>query len=143
MSDSEMEQDILDLGLTAPRVTPEHINALMESVVYDVHVIPGTTTTLATALLNGFSLATEQTACVDKENFNAMVGAKYAIEAAKVAAKNKLWELEGYHLKKCLDLNLQNITQLTPEMVAMLDSPPEPTEDFVAGARKYKTSTEK
>jgi hypothetical protein len=103
MSDKEMEQDILDLGLTAPRVAPEYIDSLMESVTYAVHVIPGTTTTLATALIDGFSLATEQTACVDKENFNAKLGAKYAIKAAKTAAKDKLWELEGYHLKKKLE----------------------------------------
>jgi hypothetical protein len=103
MSDKQMEQDILDLGLTAPRVTPEYIDALMESVTYAVHVIPETTTTLATALLDGFSLATGQTACVDKENFNKKLGAKYAIESAKSLAKNKLWELEGYHLKKKLE----------------------------------------
>jgi hypothetical protein len=100
MSDKQMELDILALDLTAPRVTPEYIDALMELVTYAVHVIPGTTTTLATALLNGFSLATGQTACVDKENFNAKLGAKYAIKAAKLLAKDKLWELEGYCLKK-------------------------------------------
>ena len=102
MSDKEMEKEIVSLGLTAPRVTLESIESLMASVVYDVHVIPDTTTTLATAMLDGFTLATEQTACVDKANFNAELGAKYAIEAAKASAQSKLWELEGYALKKQL-----------------------------------------
>ena len=47
--DDEMERDIERLNLTAPRVTPDQIEALMAGVTYDVHVVPGTTTTLATS----------------------------------------------------------------------------------------------
>ncbi len=99
MSDIEMEKEILELGLTAPRITPEHIESLMDKVEYRVHVVEGTTTTQATALLDGFSLAIGVTACVDPANFNAQLGAKYAIEKARDLASDKLWELEGYALK--------------------------------------------
>lgn len=115
MSDKEMEKEIVSLGLTAPRVTLESIEALMASVVYDVHVIPDTNTTLATAILDGFTLATEQTSCVDKANFNAELGAKYAIEAAKASAKSKLWELEGYALKKQLAIESTPLSRLLAE----------------------------
>ncbi|MFB2890998.1 Gp49 family protein [Aeromonas veronii] len=102
--DAEMERDIERLNLTAPRVTPDQIAALMEGVTYDVHVIPGTTTTLATAIAaNGFTLAIGMTACADPDNFNAELGAKYAIKDAEGKAKAMLWKLEGWRLKCHLD----------------------------------------
>ena len=56
--DAEMEREIQTLGLTAPRVTPDQIDALMRGVRYEVQVVPGTTTTLATAIAaNGFKNA--------------------------------------------------------------------------------------
>lgn len=98
--DAEMERDIQTLELTAPRVTPEQIDALMVGVTYDVHVIPGTTTTIATAIAaNGFTLAIGMTACADPANFNAKFGAKYAIKDAASKAKAMLWKLEGWRLK--------------------------------------------
>lgn len=98
-TDKKMESEIIELGLTAPRITLDHINELMEKVTYHTHVVPGSTTTVAVAMLEGFTLCQEITACVDAKNFNAELGAKYAIEKAKVVAKDKLWELEGYALK--------------------------------------------
>lgn len=98
--DAEMEREIQTLELTAPRVTPEQIDALMAGVTYDVHVIPGTTTTIATAIAaNGFTLAIGMTACADPANFNAKFGAKYAIKDAESKAKAMLWKLEGWRLK--------------------------------------------
>ncbi|AZU47950.1 hypothetical protein C3B79_2179 [Aeromonas hydrophila] len=65
--DAEMERDIQVLGLTAPRVTPEQIDALMRGVRYEVQVVAGTTTTLATAIAaNGFTLAIGMTACASR-----------------------------------------------------------------------------
>ena len=82
--DAEMERDIQALELTAPRVTPEQIDALMRGVRYEVQVVPGTTTTLATAIAaNGFTLAIGMTACADPANFNAEFGAKYAIKGCR------------------------------------------------------------
>lgn len=100
--DHAMQADFEASGSVYPKVTAERIDELMQRVSYDTHVIPGTTTTLATAVLAvgnvKFTLATEFTACVDPRNFNAEKGAKYAIEKASEAARNKLWELEGYAL---------------------------------------------
>ncbi|WP_279499517.1 Gp49 family protein [Aeromonas veronii] len=98
--DAEMERDIEALGLTAPRVTPDQIEALMRGVRYEVQVVPGTTTTLATAIAaNGFTLAIGMTACADPANFNAELGAKYAIKDAEAKARQELWKLEGWRLK--------------------------------------------
>lgn len=98
--DAEMERDIEAFGLTAPRVTPDQIDALMRGVRYEVQVVPGTTTTLATAIAaNGFTLAIGMTACADPANFNAELGAKYAIKDAEAKARQELWKLEGWRLK--------------------------------------------
>ncbi|HHQ4662239.1 TPA: Gp49 family protein [Aeromonas veronii] len=98
--DAEMERDIETLGLTAPRVTPDQIEALMRGVRYEVQVVPGTTTTLATAIAaNGFTLAIGMTSCADPANFNAELGAKYAIKDAEAKARQELWKLEGWRLK--------------------------------------------
>lgn len=98
--DAEMEREIQTLGLTAPRVTPDQIDALMSGVRYEVQVVTGTTTTLATAIAaNGFTLAIGMTACADPANFNAELGAKYAIKDAEAKARQELWKLEGWRLK--------------------------------------------
>ena len=97
--DKEMEKEIQAKGLIAPRVTLDQIEALMEKVEFKVHIVEGTTTTMAVAVLEGFTLAKEFTACVDPLNFNKELGEKYAILKSKAAAKDKLWELEGYRLK--------------------------------------------
>lgn len=99
MSDDKMEQEIIAKGLTAPRITNDQITKLMESVNYHTYVVPGTTTTVAVAMRDGFTLCQEITACVDPANFDAELGKKYAIEKAASVARNKLWELEGYKLK--------------------------------------------
>lgn len=53
MKDSALEQEIQDKGLTAPRVTYPQIQALMAKVEYKCHLVPGTTTAQATAMLDG------------------------------------------------------------------------------------------
>lgn len=100
--DHAMQADFEASGSVYPKVTAQRIDELMQKVTYHTHIVPGTTTTLATAMLAvgnvNFTLATEFTACVDPRNFNAEKGAKYAIEKASETARNKLWELEGYAL---------------------------------------------
>ena len=107
--DARMEADINQLGLNAPRVPKEHIDNLMQYVQYKTHIVEGTTTTVAVAVLPmgtvDFTLAIESTACVDNSNFNADLGAKYAIEKAATSARDKLWELEGYVLALCVHNN--------------------------------------
>ncbi len=102
MTDSDMEKEIVDKGLMYPRITNDEIEEKMKQAKYDCHIVPDTTTTVITAyIVMGhlkFTLATEIMACVDPRNFNAQLGEKYGIEKASKAAKNKLWELEGYRL---------------------------------------------
>ena len=113
--DTRMEADINQLGLNAPRVPKEHIDMLMEHVQYKTHIVEGTTTTVAVAVLPmgsvDFTLAIESMVCVDKSNFNAALGAKYAIEKAAESARNKLWELEGYVLALCIHNNDMALAQ--------------------------------
>lgn len=108
MQDQQIEQEIQAKGLTAPRITPEHINDLMERVIFNIVVPEGTTSTFAHAYLDGkFHLATGHSACVSPENFNAEIGQKIALNKAEAMAKDKLWELEGYRLYACLHDNTQ------------------------------------
>ena len=103
MTDQSVEQEIQAKGLNAPRITPEHINDLMERVIFNTVVPEGTTSTFAHAYLDGkFHLATGHSACVSPENFDAEIGQKIALNKAEAMAKDKLWELEGYRLYACL-----------------------------------------
>jgi len=98
--DHSIEKEIQDKGLTAPRVTPDTIEALMEGVIYHVSQPEGTTSTIVTAFdVNGFSLCTEIMACASPENFDVEIGVMYGIEKCKSSAKDMLWKLEGYRLK--------------------------------------------
>jgi ribosomal protein L18E len=105
-ADKAMQDDFESSGSVYPKVEVERIDELMDQVKYDVHVCPGTTTTVVTAMLPmgpiNFTLCSEIMACVDPRNFNAELGAKYGIEKAAGIARNKLWELEGYSLAKSM-----------------------------------------
>lgn len=103
MSDQDIEREIQAKGLNHPRVRPEKIDQLMKRVSYHTHFVPGTTTTVVTAIAgNGFTLATEISACASPENFDPQIGRKAALERCERAARDKLWELEGWHLKRVL-----------------------------------------
>lgn len=104
-SDAVVEAMIQDKGLTAPRVMPKHIDALVASLTFQLQYFQGTTMTVAGAFLpNGFAVAVGTSACASPENYNKEVGDKIAIDNARDIAREKLWELEGYVLKKQLDL---------------------------------------
>jgi hypothetical protein len=98
-----IEEEILLKGLTAPRITPEHIDACVINERY--HVFEGTTTTVCLLeLVNGFMVLGES-ACASVDNFDEEIGRKIA----KDNAKDKIWMLEGYRLKQhlmCLEKNL-------------------------------------
>jgi hypothetical protein len=99
-NDQSIEQQINALGLTAPRITPAQIDALVEQLSFHTSVIPGTTTTLASAINPaGFEIATASAGCVSPENFNESLGRNAAIAKVKAVARNELWKLEGYRLK--------------------------------------------
>lgn len=86
---------------TQNKVTPEQIQALVDSLTFQFERVGDTTTTACWAFLpNGFSVAHGESACVDPANFDFELGKKYAKERCLQDARNKLWELEGYVLAK-------------------------------------------
>lgn len=101
--DARIETEILERGLNYPRVQKKHIDRLLDfHVVVETHQVPDTTVTVATAYLKiahiKFALATEFSACIDPRNFAEDIGVKIAEQKVLDTARNKLWELEGYHL---------------------------------------------
>lgn len=120
MSEKDIEQQIKDAGLTAPRITPDHIESVIDGVVYftaadgyranpcyDPNSTPSSAlpapqslellTFCVITLKNGFTV-TGESACASPENFNAEIGRQVAFENAR----NKIWMLEGYLLKQKL-----------------------------------------
>ena len=96
MNDEQVEQEIIAKGLTAPRITPELVDA--EIVWEDYHIFPDTTVTIAILkLANGFTV-TGESACASPENFNAELGRKIA----RAQARDKIWALLGYALRQKL-----------------------------------------
>lgn len=84
----------------AARVTPEQIDALDDTVQLLTHHFPGTSLTIAVAVLpDGFVLSTGHSSCISPANFNAEIGSQRAKVNAMRAARDKLWELEGYLLR--------------------------------------------
>lgn len=116
MNDAEIEKEIQEKKLTAPRVTPEQLEAVIAGEYYihgDAYYyrndgIPdhpplehmralACLTICVLVLRNGFTV-TGESACASPENFNAERGRKVAREHAK----QKIWPLEGYLLKQML-----------------------------------------
>jgi len=93
---NEIEKEIVEKGLTAPRVTPERLEEVIASEQY--YVFPNSTfTACLLTLANGYNVLGES-ACASPENFNAEIGRKIA----RSNAVNKIWQLEGYLLKQKL-----------------------------------------
>ena len=124
-NEKQIEQEIQDKGLNAPRLTPDHINSVIQSVHFftagdgyagalasseklnslpegERFINPPQQLDLLTfcviVLKNGFTV-TGESACVSPENFDAEIGKKIAYENAR----NKIWQLEGYLLKEKLN----------------------------------------
>ena len=99
MSEEAIEKEIVEKGLTAPRLTPDLIDATIADE--DYHVFEKTCLTVCCLTLqNGFTV-TGESACASPENFDAEIGRKIARENAR----NKIWALEGYLLKEKLKLD--------------------------------------
>lgn len=96
MSEQDIEQDIRDKGLNAPRLTPDLIDATIVKESYTI-LPSGKVVICELTLTNGFTVRGEA-ATVSKENFNMEIGQKISRENAR----NKIWELEGYLLQQRL-----------------------------------------
>jgi hypothetical protein len=109
MNDQEVEKEIEEKGLNAPRISLEHVNSLISIVEY--HVFANSTLTVCCITLdNGFTV-TGESACASYENYNKQLGEKIAYEKAK----SKIWMLEGYLLKDKLHNGPQNDEPVDPE----------------------------
>lgn len=119
MNDQQIEDEIVAKGLTAPRVTMQHIEGIIASENYftahdgwvGANLLKKTgeaielddlnqlklLTYCVLVLENGFTV-TGESACASPENFDAEVGRKIA----RQNAVNKIWLLEGYLLKQKL-----------------------------------------
>lgn len=97
MSEQNIEKEIQEKGLNAPRLTPTDIDRVVASE--DYYVFPNTTLTVCCLTLkNGFNV-TGTSAAASKENFDKEIGMKIAFQNAR----EKIWELEGYLLKQKLN----------------------------------------
>lgn len=96
MNDREIESEIQEKNLNAPRLTPDKINDVIKGE--DYHVFGGTSLTVCCLTLeNGFTV-TGESACASPENYNKELGEKIARDNAV----DKVWMLEGYLLKESL-----------------------------------------
>lgn len=100
MNDTEIEAKIQALGLTAPRITPEDLDANIVHTEIVKH-ISHSGQVLRWAILttrNGFAVAGQPSVSASVENDRAVVGEPIALENAR----NELWPLMGYELKSRL-----------------------------------------
>lgn len=112
MSNQTIEQEIKAKGLTAPRITPDDIEANIASEYYftamdgvcgnQLMALPSyqpleLLTFCVLVLKNGFTV-TGESACASPENFNAEIGRKIA----RQNAVSKIWPLMGYELRSKL-----------------------------------------
>ncbi|MDD1627781.1 MAG: hypothetical protein LUQ26_09965 [Methylococcaceae bacterium] len=100
MTNEEIEREILDKGLTAPRVTLEG----MRSKISRAEILTTTVSNgqiIRTCILimeNGYVVVGKPSCCVSPENDNEELGGKIAEDSAI----DELWALEGYLLKEKL-----------------------------------------
>jgi|GEM_PF-1678078 len=94
--EAEVEANILAAGKTAPRLTPNLIDAQIKSEMY--HHFPGTSLTVCVLVLsNGFTV-TGESASASLDNFDVKIGRMIA----RTNAREKIWALEGYLLRQRL-----------------------------------------
>lgn len=94
-TEQQLEQELQARGLTAPRITPADIDALLQKAQVGFWQPEGTTLTICVIQLpNGFCV-TGENSCVSPETWQPDLGQKLAFEKAR----DKVWEFEGYRLK--------------------------------------------
>jgi Phage protein (N4 Gp49/phage Sf6 gene 66) family len=116
---SDIEKEIHEKGLTAPRVTPKDIEGAIfgenyftagdaaEALGQPAHESMHLLTFCVLTLRNGFTV-TGESACASPENFDEEIGRKIA----RQNAVNKIWPLLGYALRSRLHAG--------PDVVAMI-----------------------
>lgn len=97
-TDLEIEKEIQEKGLDAPRLTPDLVESKIVKEEY--HLLTDRLTICVLTLENGFEI-TGEAACTSPSNYNKEIGDKIARDNAK----DKIWLLEGYLLKEKLYLS--------------------------------------
>lgn len=99
-SATEAQETLLKTTEVALRntVTSEQIDAIMELTAVNYQTMFGKVTIVSAQLPCGFVIV-ESSGAVDPENYDANIGRRICMERIK----NKVWELEGYHLSKNLE----------------------------------------
>jgi hypothetical protein len=95
-SDLELEAELQEKGLNAPRLTPLDIHGVVEKVMF---MRPeDTTLTICVLTLKNGTHVVGESACISPENFSDEIGRKVSFQNAI----DKIWALEGYLLKEKL-----------------------------------------
>jgi hypothetical protein len=95
-TEQEIEKEIQEKNLNAPRLTPDLIDSVIASEQY--HVFENTTLTVCCLTLkNGYNV-TGESAAASPQNFDKEIGRNIA----RQNAREKIWALEGYLLKEKL-----------------------------------------
>ena len=94
MSEKEIEKEIVDKGLDAPRLCPADIDKVIVGKTF-TNLPSGKCMICEITLKNGFTVRGES-ACVSKDNFDQEIGEKISYEDAR----NKIWGFEGYLLQE-------------------------------------------
>jgi len=91
-SKDDVQREIKEKGLNAPRVTPAMITDFIQKETYQR--LPGTLHTICVLTMkNGYTIL-GQSACISEANFNFDLGKKIAREKALEAC----WEMFGFAL---------------------------------------------
>lgn len=94
MNEKQVEKKIQDKGLTAPRLTPDAIDAKIKGKTF-TNLPSGKCVVCEITLSNGFTVRGES-ACVSPANFDQEIGNSIAFKNAR----EKIWQLEGYLLQE-------------------------------------------
>ena len=96
LNEKDLEQEIQDKGLNAPRLTPQMID---DTIVYEEYFrVTNTTCTICSLVLRNGYVVVGKAAAVSMANFDEEIGRK----VARDDAREQIWALEGYLLKQKL-----------------------------------------
>lgn len=95
----EIENEIKEKGLEAPRITFPQIQNLMSKLTFEF-LRTGKTGTICSAYLGTFRIAQGYAASVSVDNFDPEIGEKIAKENCLKEAENALWSNMGFSLFK-------------------------------------------
>ena len=95
MNENELEEEIKNKNLNAPRLTPDIIDSLIKEKSF--HRLTDVLTVCVLTLQNEFTV-TGESACASPANYNQQIGEDIAF----TNARDKIWQFAGYALKQKL-----------------------------------------